>query len=134
MTMNENKDVNIDKDESIGQDLTAYSIREGLKYATSLEQSFLAHDPAKDRVLQLQNKLESCAAGYQELTKQLEKQKKCTLEQNPTVVFDRSSGDSAIFKPVHNKLQKLFFNEEHFSFNLKSELDFRGFLKNYASE
>ena len=55
--MNENKDVNIDEYESKGQVLTAYSIRKGLKYATSLEQYFLAHDPHIDCVLQFQNKL-----------------------------------------------------------------------------
>ena len=68
--------VNIDKDESKDQILAAYSTPEGLKYATSLEQYFLAHDPDIDRVLQCQNKLKSCVAGYQELIKQLEKQKK----------------------------------------------------------
>ena len=48
MTTNEKKDANIEEDESKGQVLTAHSIREGLKYAISLEQYFLAHDPDMD--------------------------------------------------------------------------------------
>ena len=43
--MQDDKDVNIDEDEGEVQVLTAYFIREGLKYAKSLEQHFLAHDP-----------------------------------------------------------------------------------------
>ena len=50
MTIDDNKDVNIDKDEGKGQLLTDYLIRQGLKYAISLEQHFLAHDPDIDRV------------------------------------------------------------------------------------
>ena len=55
MTMNENKDVNID--EGKGHVSTTYLIHEGLKYVTSLEQYFLAHDPNIDPVLQCQRKL-----------------------------------------------------------------------------
>ena len=40
------KDVNIAEDEGKGQVLTAYLIREGLKYATSLKQ----HDPDRSCV------------------------------------------------------------------------------------
>ena len=40
ITVNENKDVSIDEDEGKGQVLTAYLIREGLKYATSFETTF----------------------------------------------------------------------------------------------
>lgn len=122
MTINENKEVDIDEDEGEGQVLTANLIREGLKFATSLEQHFLANDPDMERVLQFQRKLKSCVAGYQELSKQLEKPKKqllltdfitkkpieaannednSALDQNPTVL-DISSDDSDIFKPVRN--------------------------------
>ena len=62
MTISENKDVNIDGDEGKGQVLTAYLIREGLKYASSLEHNFPTHDADIDRVLQFQHKLKSCVA------------------------------------------------------------------------
>ena len=72
----DDKDLNIAEDEGEGLVLTEYLIRKGLKYTTSLEQHFLAHDPDIDRVLQFQSKLKSCVAGYQELSIQLEKPKK----------------------------------------------------------
>ena len=49
-------------DEGKGQVLTAYLIREGLKYASSLEHNFPTHDADIDRVLQFQRQLKSCIA------------------------------------------------------------------------
>ena len=51
MTIDDNKDVNIDKDEGKGQLLTDYLIRQGLKYAISLQEHCLDHYGDIDRVL-----------------------------------------------------------------------------------
>ena len=69
-----------------------------MKFATSLEQQFLAHVPNMDGVLQFQRKLKSCVAGYQEFSKQLEKPKKFlqqTLNKKP-IETENNEDNSAL--------------------------------------
>ena len=74
-TINENKDIDFDEDDGVDQLLTAKLIREDLKFA-NLELHFLALDSNMDPALQIQRTLKSCVAGYQELSKHLEKKLK----------------------------------------------------------
>ena len=62
--MQDDKDVNIDEDEGKCQVLTPYLIREGLKYATGLQQHCHDHYADINCVLKFQRKLKSCVAGY----------------------------------------------------------------------
>ncbi|GFS71412.1 hypothetical protein TNCV_5051191 [Trichonephila clavipes] len=68
---------NVDKDDVEGEVhlLRADLIREGLKFAGSMEEHFLTHDPDIERALKFRCNHKFCVAGYQELYKQLEEKK-----------------------------------------------------------
>lgn len=132
MAVDDREDINNDEVESEVQLLTADLIREGLKFATSMEQHFLAHDPDMERALKFQRNLQFCVAGYRELYKQLEKPKKQQLitdfmpSTNPTEAIndDRSSSfesnttilldisDESNFGVVSNKRARLLSSDD----------------------
>ena len=75
MTVDDNKEVYNDEGEGKVQQLSADLIREGLQFATSLEQHFPSVDHDMERALKFQRNLQICIAGYEGLFKWLEKPK-----------------------------------------------------------
>ncbi|GFU92172.1 hypothetical protein TNCV_2530311 [Trichonephila clavipes] len=76
MTVYDNKKVCKDKVDGKVQSVKTDFIRKSLKFASSMEQYFLTHDPDIENAVKFQRNHTFCVSGYQELYKPPEKPKK----------------------------------------------------------